>query len=106
MAEDNGYVSHHECGLECRRLEAEDKRQNERIDRLECRVDHLTDLTVSVKELTVEVKNMGNKVDTQSDRIQALEGRDGEKYRDIWKIIVTAAIGIGLGALAMFIGLK
>ena len=92
MADNNDCVSRNECALLCEKLEAEDKHQNERIDKLEKRQGHITELTISVKELALEVKNMVSEIASQNKRIQTLESRDGEKWRGTVKTVVTAII--------------
>lgn len=103
---DNDFVPRTECTLLCQKLTAEDERQNERIDKLEKQQEHITELTISVKELALEVKNMVGEIASQNTRIRTLESRDGEKWRDVVKIVTTAVIGAVIGAVLMMIGLK
>lgn len=104
---DNEFVPRTECNLTCQKLAAEDKRQNERIDKLEKQQEHITELTISVKELTLEVKNMVSQIAAQNTRIQTLENRDGEKWRGTTKTVVTAIITAvvtaGIAAILAFI---
>ncbi len=107
------YVSKESCQYLCEDLRKADAHQNEIISRIEERQDKfevqlrdLTDLIISVKELALKVNNVSDVVSEQNIRLKSLEARDGEKYRDIWKIVVTALVGIGLGALAVLIGVN
>lgn len=103
---DNDFVPSKECELRCQKLEDEDKRQNNRIDKLEKQQEHITELTISVKELALEVKNMVGEIASQSTRITTLESRDGEKWRYIVKTAATAIISAVVGALLVVMGLK
>lgn len=100
------FVPRKECALLCEKLEAEDKHQNERIDKLEKSQAHITELTISVKELALEVKNMVSEISSQNTRIKTLENRDGEKWRSVVKIVATAVLSAVIGAVLMMIGLK
>lgn len=102
MADD--FVPRNECKLACQKLAAEDERQNERIDKLEKQQEHITELTISVKELALEVKNMVGKISSQNTRIQTLENRDGEKWRDAVKTVITVILTAAVtAALTVFI---
>ena len=103
MADYNDCVSHKECELLCEKLQAEDERQNKRIDKLEEQQGLLTDLTIAVKGLTLEVKNMVGQIAAQNTRIQTLENRDGEKWRGAVKTVITVVLtGVVTFALAFF----
>ena len=107
-----------------RRIEAEHKRQNRRLELLEENVRQVQELTVSVKELALSVKQMCKEQERQSERLEALEsrsgdshamldqrldtleGRDGEKWRKVVSYVTTSIIGILLGFIASQLGLK
>ena len=103
MADNNDCVSRKECALLCEKLEAEDKHQNERIDKLEKQQGHITELTISVKELALEVKNMVAEVASQNTRIKALESRDGEKWRGMVKTAITVVVTAVVTAALAFL---
>ena len=42
----------------------------------------------------------------QGSRISKLEGRDGEKWRDTVKTVVTVVISAVIGAVLMMVGLQ
>lgn len=88
-----------------KRMEDEHKRQNKRIDKLEDNQQHITDLTIAVKELAVSVKSTVEGQKDHNDRIEALENRDGEKWRDVTKSVMTVIIGIVIGYIATQLGL-
>ena len=93
-------------GIEIKRLADEDKRQNNRIDKLEKQQEHITELTISVKELAVEVKNMVGELALQNTRIQTLEARDGEKWRGAVKTVITVILTAAVTYILAFLGLK
>lgn len=88
-----------------RRMEAEHRRQNRRIELLEDTVRQIGALTTSVERLAVSVQTMGKTLAQQSDRLEVIEGRDGAKWRGAVKIIATSAISVLVGYLAARLGL-
>lgn len=64
-----------------------------------------TALTVSVEKLANNMKNMANEQIKQGERLEALEGRDGEMWRTVVKYVLTAALGLVIGLVATQIGL-
>ena len=89
----------------CKRIEAEDKRQNRRIEKLENNVQQLQDLVSSVKTLPHNMENMVMEQGQQSARLEALEARDGEKWRTVTSYLLTAVLGIAIGIIAKQFGL-
>ena len=87
------------------REEDEQHRQNRRIELLEEAVKQNTALTVSVEKLANNMKNMANEQIKQGERLEALEGRDGEMWRTVVKYVLTAALGLVIGLVATQIGL-
>ncbi len=82
---------------EHKRLSEEDKRQNQRIDVLEEKIEQISDLTASVSKMATNMENMYEEQKRQGKRLEALESRDGERWRQIAGYILTAIIGIVLG---------
>ena len=90
---------------ENKRLEDENTRQNHRLDNLEESVRQIGMLTTSVEKLAV---NMGVMVEEQKkfgERLSALEGQDGKKWRAAVikgiEVIVAAAVGFVLAKLGL-----
>jgi len=88
-----------------KRMDAEHKRQNHRIEKLEHHVQQLDALTTSVGKLAASVESMVKEQEQQGERLGALEGRDGEMWRKVVGHVITAGISIILGFLAAKIGL-
>ena len=88
-----------------RRLEEENKRQDARIGILEESVQQIGALATSVEKLAVSMQSMLKEQEKQGKRLEALEGRDGEKWRKVMGYIATAIVGIVLGYLFKRIGM-
>ena len=88
-----------------RRLEEENKRQDTRIGILEDSVRQIGALATSVEKLAVSMQSMLKEQEKQGKRLEALEGRDGEKWRKGMGYIATAIVGIVLGYLFKRIGM-
>jgi len=99
------YVGREEHTEFAKRIEDEQHRQNRRIELLEEAVKQNTALTVSVEKLANSMKNMANEQIKQGERLEALEGRDGEMWRTVVKYVLTAALGLVIGLVATQIGL-
>lgn len=80
-----------------RRMEDEHKRINHRIGDLEETVRQIGELTASVEKLAASVEQMAKSQNRQEDRLEELEGRDGEMWRKVTGYIITAVIGIVIG---------
>lgn len=81
----------------CKRIEAEDARQNQRIKTLEEQQKQYLDIVISVRELASSVKQMAETQKEQGERLEKIEGRDGEMWRKVAGYIITAIIGIVIG---------
>lgn len=90
----------------CRRIDRENERQNKRLDLLEDDVRQLNNLTASIKELAISVQNMCKEQERQSERLRALEKRDGEMWRKVVGYVITTVIGVGLGFIFTHLGLQ
>lgn len=88
-----------------RRMEGEHKRQNKRLDLLEKQTEQITDIAMSTKELAISVKQMAEEQREQGNRLEKLEGRDGEMWRKVVGYVITAAIGILIGFVFRQIGM-
>lgn len=73
-----------------RRIDAQEKRQDRRLELLEENVREIGALTVSVQKLAQSLQSMVKEQEQQGRRLQALEDRDGEKWRKLMGYIATA----------------
>lgn len=88
-----------------RRLEEENKRQDKRIEILEQNVQQVGSLTVSVAKMAQSLELMVKEQERQGERLEVLEGRDGEMWRKVMGYIVTAIAGIVIGFIFTQIGM-
>lgn len=91
------FITRTEHNEYAQRIDAENKRQNERLRLLEENVSHITALTASVEKLAVSMEHMAKEQEKQGARLETLEGRDGEMWRKVVAYIATAIVGIVLG---------
>lgn len=89
----------------CKRVEAEDHRQNRRLDILEEQTRQFTDLVLSVQELAQSVKQLAEIQKTQGEKLDELENRDGEMWRRVSSYAITSIIGLIVGYLFHKLGL-
>ncbi|MCR5790375.1 MAG: hypothetical protein K6G83_10865 [Lachnospiraceae bacterium] len=93
------YITRKEHEIFEAKIEAEDKRQNKRIDVLEETVKQIQDLTISVKEMTVSINNMAATLERQVNRLDAIEKEPAENWKKAVWIVLSALIGAAVGAL-------
>ena len=89
-----------------RRIEAEDNRQNRRIELLERSVEQSTSLASAVQKLADNMEAMLKEQERQGERLEKLEGRDGDMWRVIVKYAITTVLGILIGYIFVQIGMK
>lgn len=93
----------------CKRIDAENNRQNQRIKLLEEQTEQVTEqvteIALSVRELAQSIKQMAETQKEQGEKLEKLESRDGEMWRKVTGYIVTAIIGIVIGFVFQQIGM-
>ena len=88
-----------------RRMDDEHRRQNNRLTDLENKVADIAELTASVGSLAKSVEQMAKAQEKQSQRLEALESRDGEMWRKVVGYAVTFIVGAVLTFIFSKIGL-
>ena len=86
-------------------MQDEHKRQNHRIDELEKAFEQNNKLLISVEKLALSMENMQKELRDQSNRLDTIEGRDGEMWRKVVGYVVTAVIGAVIGFVFTQIGM-
>lgn len=81
------------------RIDAEERRQNKRLDKLEDGIVQLSELTSCVKVLTNTVENMVKEQVKQGERLEAIEDVPAKN----WEKLVWAIGGAILTAVVAFI---
>lgn len=99
-------VTYEVCEERCRRLEDEDKRQNRRIELLEESTREIRAIANSVDKLATSMAGMVKEQERQGARLEALEGRDGEKWRKVAGYVGTTILGIILAFIAAKLGIS
>lgn len=82
-----------------RRIDAEEKRQNERLRLLEDNYTQLTDLTVSVQRIALSIESMQKELTKQGERLEAIEAEPGDNWRKVVWLVIAALVGFGIHAL-------
>ena len=86
-------------------LASENKRQNRRIDILEENAKQNTAMVANIERLAVNMENMLKVQEQQGERLEALESRDGEKWRSAAGYVITVVLGIVIGFVFRQIGM-
>lgn len=89
----------------CKRIDEENKRQDERIELLEETTKRLDGLNSSIEKLALNMENMLKEQMKQGKRLEILESRDGEMWRKVVSYAVTAVVGIVIGFIFKNIGM-
>lgn len=89
-----------------KRMEEAHKRQDKRIELLEENVREMGALTASVEKLALGIENMAKEQEKQGERLEALEGRDGEMWRKVVGYVLTAVISVVVGFVFSKIGMR
>lgn len=109
---DGDFISRHEheefrrsMDSENLRLREENDRQNHRLNALEETVKQVAAISTSVEKLATNMENMLKEQVSQGKRLETLEGRDGDKWRNAASHIVTAVISLIIGYLFKQLGM-
>lgn len=89
-----------------KRMEDEHRRQNARLTSLEQTVKDINSLTTSVASLARSVEQMAKAQEKQGERLEALEGRDGEMWRKVVGYVLTFVVGAVLSFVFAAIGIE
>ena len=100
---DGNYITRQEHEEFARRQDAENERQNRRIQLLEDNLRQINALTVSVEKMAVNMENMLAEQQRQGDRLEDLEKEPAETNRQIKIAVITSVIGTVAGAAVMAI---
>lgn len=102
---ENTAISRAEHEEFCRRLDEENRRQNQRLQVLEQSVERLAALTTAVERLATNMESMLREQERQGKRLERLESRDGEMWRRLAGYIATAVCGIVIGFVFRQLGM-
>lgn len=77
----------------CKRIEAEDNRQNKRIEIIEAKQAQISELVASVQVLAVNVENIAKEINKQSQRLDEIEGIPKKRWETIVACVLTGLVG-------------
>lgn len=77
-----------------------------RIDEHDRKIKENNNLIGAIKELATEVKYMREDLNDTIERLNKLEGKDGDKWEKFKWLLVAGLVTIMLGSLAVQVGLK
>ena len=97
---DERYVSETVCAEHMRRVDDENDRQNQRIEKLEKAMDNLTDLTVNVGKLAVSMETMNKELARQGERLEKIEEKPAKRWDTVITGIITTVVGLLIGLLS------
>ncbi len=81
-----------------KRVEAEEKRQNKRLDNLEESLATLTDLTISVQRIATNIETMQKELTKQGERLEKIESEPAENWKKAVWLVIAALIGFAIHA--------
>lgn len=82
-----------------KRIEAEEHRQNKRLDKLDEQMDTLTELVASVREIAISIKTMQADLTKQGERLEKIEQEPADNWKKAVWLIVAAVIGFAIHAV-------
>lgn len=82
------------------KIEAENNRQNHRIENLENEIKQIGELVTSVKVLAVNMDNMVEEQKKQGDRLKAIEEKPAKRWESVVSGIIAGVVGILIGLLS------
>lgn len=88
-----------------KRVEAEDARQNARIAEVETGIKEAREQNASIERLAASVESIAKELERHGEKLEALEGRDGEMWRKVTGYVITSVISLILGFVFSKIGL-
>lgn len=82
-----------------KRVEAEEKRQNKRLDNLEESMSTLTELTISIEKIATNIEVMQKELTKQGARLEKIEQEPAENWKKVVWLVIAACVGFGIHAL-------
>ena len=86
-------------------VDARSKSNTKRLDEHDKAIKETSALIGAIKELATEVKYMREDLNDTIERLNKLEGKDGEKWEKFKWLLVAGLVTIVLGSLALQVGL-
>ena len=99
------FVRHDVFEAKCARMEDENKRQNERLKKLEDVVEKISEIAASVQLLAQNMDTMSKELARQCEGLKRLEEEPADKWKKLTWLIVTGVGGAILGFVLSKLGL-
>lgn len=82
-----------------KRIEAEDTRQNKRLERLEEGQMQISKLVTSVEVLATNIKTMSDEISKQGQRLEDIEAQPKKRWETVVACIITGLVGAAISAI-------
>ena len=99
------FVRHDVFEAKCARMEDENKRQNERLKKLEDVVEKISEIAASVQLLAQNMDTMSKELARKCEGLKRLEEEPADKWKKLTWLIVTGVGGAILGFVLSKLGL-
>lgn len=93
------FVTRPEYTEAIKRIEAEENRQNHRLEKLDEQMDTLTELVASVREIAISIKTMQADLTKQGERLEKIEQEPADNWKKAIWIALAAVIGFAIHAV-------
>ena len=88
-----------------KRMDDEHHRLSKRITEISNEIKEISKIANAVNKLAINMEMMLKEQQEQGERLEELEARDGQKWRDSVKYVITTLIGAVVGYIVKNIGL-
>lgn len=75
-----------------KRIDAENNRQNKRLERLEQGQAQIGELVASVKVLATNMENMSKELSKQGERLEAIEAQPAKRWETVVACVITSIV--------------
>jgi len=86
------------------RIDAENDRQNHRLEKLEDSVAEIQRLTIAVEKMAISTESMAKEIQRQGERLDAIEKEPADNWKKVTWEILKYAIVLALGIIAVKVG--
>ena len=84
-----------------KRIQAEDDRQNKRIELIEQKQAQISELVASVKVLAANVESIAKEINEQGLRLKEIEGRPVKRWETVVSCVITGLVGAAISYFLM-----
>ena len=98
--DERDFVTTSMCAEHMKRIDDENNRQNQRLDKLESAMENLTDLTVNVGKLATSMDSMSKELTKQGERLEKIEERPVKRWDSIVAALIAGAVGLLFGLIS------